>query len=159
MKTKSIPAGYHTLTPHLVVAGAAKAIEFYKEAFNADELVRLAGPDGRSIMHAALQIGDSQFFLVDESPDMGAKSPLSLGGTPVTIHSYVQDVDAAFKQATGAGAQTVMPPSDMFWGDRYAVITDPFGHKWSLAARKEDLTPEEIGERAQAFFQQRGGCA
>jgi PhnB protein len=159
MTTKSIPAGHHTLTPHLIVNGVAKAIEFYKEAFNAEELLRLPGPDGKSIMHAALQVGDSRFFLVDESPAMCVKGPLSLGGTPVTIHIYVEDVDAAFKQATTAGAQTVMPPADMFWGDRYAVITDPFGHKWSLATHKEDLTPEEIGKRAQAFFQQSGGCA
>jgi PhnB protein len=159
MTTKYIPEGHHTLTPHLVVNGAAKAIEFYKQAFNAEELLRLPGPDGKSIMHAAVQIGDSRLFLVDESPAMGARGPVSLGGTPVTIHTYVEDVDATFEKAVGAGAQALMPPGDMFWGDRYAVLTDPFGHKWSLATRKENLTSEEIGERAQAFFQNNNACA
>ena len=151
MKTqvKAIPDGFHTLTPHLVVKGASDAIEFYKRAFGAEEIGRLTAPDGKSIMHAQVKIGDSIVFLVDEFPQMGCKGPLSIGGTAVTLHLYVNDVDAAFQRAVAAGAQVRMPVSDMFWGDRYARLADPFGHEWSLASHKEDLTPEQIGERAK----------
>lgn len=148
-RVKPIPGGFHTLTPHLVVKGASKAIEFYKKAFGAEEIGRLPGPDGKSIIHADLKIGDSHVFLVDEIPEMNCHGPQSVGGTPVTIHMYVEDVDDAFGKAVSAGAKVRMPLSDMFWGDRYGVLTDPFGHSWSMATHKEDLTPAEIGKRAQ----------
>jgi PhnB protein len=136
---KPIPEGSHALTPHLVVKGASQAIEFYKKAFGAEEIMRMPGPDGRSIIHAQLKIG--------------GLGPLSIGGTPVTIHLFVEDVDTVFNRAVAAGAQVNMPLENAFWGDRYGRITDPFGHSWSLATHKEDLTPEEISKRAQA------GCA
>ena len=148
-RIKPIPSGFHTLTPHLVVKGASKAIEFYKKAFGAEEIGRVAGPDGKSLIHADLRIGDSHFFLVDEFPEMDCRGPESIGGTPVTIHTYVEDVDAAFGKAVAAGAQVKMPLSDMFWGDRYGVLADPFGHAWSIATHNADVTPEEIGKRAQ----------
>ena len=149
---KPIPEGHHTLTPHLVVKGAGEAIEFYKKAFGAEELTRMPGPDGKTIMHAALKIGDSRLFLVDEFPQMGSVGPLSLGGSPVFIHVFVEDVDTVFNQAVSAGAEVRMPLVDAFWGDRYGQLVDPFGHKWSLATHKEDLTPEEISKRAEAAF-------
>ena len=155
-RIKAVPDGYHTLTPHLVVKGASQAIEFYKKAFDAEEISRVPGPEGESLMHAELKIGDSRLFLVDEFPEMDCRGPQSIGGTPVTIHVYVEDVDAAFSKAVTAGAQVRMPLADMFWGDRYGVLADPFGHAWSLASHKEDLTPEEISERAQAAM---SGCA
>jgi PhnB protein len=155
-RIKAVPEGYHTLTPHLVVKGASQAIEFYKKAFGAEEITRMPGPDGKSVMHAELKIGDSRLFLVDEFPEMGSLGPQGIGGTPVVIHVYVEDADAVFNQAVAAGAQMRMPLEDAFWGDRYGQITDPFGHRWSLATHKEDLTPEEIGRRAQAAF---AGCA
>jgi PhnB protein len=147
---KPIPDGFHTLTAHLIVKGASQAIEFYKKAFGAEELGRLTGPNGNSVMHADLKIGDSHIFLVDEFPEIDCRGPESIGGTPVTIHMYVEDVDAAFDKAVAAGAKVQMPLADMFWGDRYGVVTDPFGHSWSLASHKEDLTREEIAKRAQA---------
>jgi PhnB protein len=152
---KPVPEGFHTLTPHLVVKGASQAIEFYKKAFGAEEITRVPGPDGKSLIHAELKIGDSRLLLVDEFPQMGCLGPQGIGGTPVTIHVFVEDVDTVFNQAVGAGAQVSMPLADMFWGDRYGQITDPFGHKWSLATHKEDLTPEQVSKRAQAAF---GGC-
>lgn len=148
-QVKPIPSGFHTLTPHLVVKGASQAIDFYKKAFGAQEIARSPGPDGKTIMHADLKIGDSHLFLVDEFPQMGCRGPESIGATPVTIHMYVEDVDAAFGKAVAAGAQVRMPLADMFWGDRFGMLTDPFGHCWSLATHKEDLTPEEIRKRAQ----------
>jgi len=155
-RIKAIPEGFHTLTPHLIVKGAAQAIEFYKKAFNAEEITRLPGPDGKSIMHAHIKIGDSPLFLVDEFSEMGSKGPHGIGGSPVFIHVFVEDVDTVFNQAVAAGAQVRMPLADMFWGDRYGQLTDPFGHQWSLATHKEDLTPDEIGKRAQAAF---GECS
>ncbi len=147
-----IPEGTHTITPHLVVKGADEAIGFYKKAFGAEEHFRMPGPDGKTVMHAELQIGDSVLYLNDEFPDMGCKGPQALGGTPVTIHLYVQDCDAAFAKATGAGCEVTMPVTDMFWGDRFGKVKDPFGHKWSIATHKEDLTPEEIGRRASKWM-------
>jgi len=149
-RIKAIPSGFHTLTPHLVVKGASQAIEFYKKAFGAEVITRVLGPDGKSLLHADLKIGDSHVFLVDEFPEMDCRGPQSIGATPVTIHMFVDDVDAAFGKAVAAGAQVKMPLADMFWGDRYGVLADPFGHAWSMATHKEDLTPEEIGKRAQA---------
>lgn len=140
---KPIPDGMHSLTPHLVCAGAADAIEFYKKAFNAVELARLPGPEGK-LAHAAVRIGDSVLMLVDEFPGMGAKGPKSLEGAPITLHLYVEDADAAMAQAVAAGAKVIMPLADMFWGDRYGQVEDPFGHRWSLATHMRDLSPEEI---------------
>ena len=154
--TKAIPEGFHTLTPHLIVKGASQAIEFYKKAFGAEEIVRMPGPDGKSVMHAELKIGDSRLLLADEFPQMGSLGPQGTAGTPIGIHVYVEDVDAAFNSAVAAGSQVRMPVADMFWGDRYGIVVDPFGHRWSLATHKEDLTPEEIGKRAQTAF---AGCA
>jgi PhnB protein len=147
---KPIPEGMRSLTPHIVCANAADAIEFYKKAFNAIEQFRLPGPGGK-IMHACLKIGDSMLMMTDEWPDHQAFGPLTLKGTPVTIHYYVEDVDAAFKQAVDAGATVVMPVSDMFWGDRYGLVKDPFGHSWSLATHKRDLSAEEIQQAMAAM--------
>jgi uncharacterized glyoxalase superfamily protein PhnB len=154
---KAIPEGLHAVTPHLVVKGGADAIAFYKKAFGAQELHRMPGPDGK-LMHAAIKIGDSQIFLADEHPQMGHKSPLGLGGSPVSLHVYVDDVDTVFQKAVAAGAKVRMPVMDMFWGDRYGQVTDPFGHEWSIATHIEDVPPEEMPKRAQAAFSQPGQC-
>jgi PhnB protein len=146
-----IPAGYHTATPYLVIKDAAKAIEFYKQAFGAQELFRMPKPDG-TIMHGEIQIGDSRLMVADEAA-VGANSPQSLNGTPVSIFLYVADVDAAFNQAIAAGAKPTMPVQDMFWGDRYGRVTDPFGHQWHVATHKEDVSPAEMGQRAAAAMQ------
>ena len=148
---KPIPDGFHTITPHLVVKGAAKAIDFYKSAFGAEELGRHATPDG-SIMHALLKIGDSMLMLNDEFPQMGAKGPNSIGGTSVTLNLYVQDADKSFQRAVTAGATVRMPIADMFWGDRYGIVQDPFGHAWSIATHKQDLTSAQIEKAAASAF-------
>jgi PhnB protein len=145
---KSVPDGYHTLTPHLVCAGASDAIAFYKKAFGATELMRLPMPEGK-LLHASLKIGDSIVLLNDEFPEMGAVGPKALKGSPVTIHLFVDDADASFKRAVKAGATVKMPLQDMFWGDRYGVLEDPFGHNWSIATHKADLTHKEIQEAAK----------
>jgi len=147
-KVKQIPDGMHSVTPHLICAGAANAIEFYKKAFNAVEEVRLAGPQGR-LMHAMIRIEGSAVMLVDEMPEWGALGPKSLKGSPVTIHLYVEDVDAFVKRAVAAGAKITMPLDDMFWGDRYCKLEDPFGHHWSVATHLRDLSPEEIKQAMQ----------
>jgi uncharacterized glyoxalase superfamily protein PhnB len=156
-KKSRVPEGHHTITPHLVVKGAAQAIEFYTKAFGAKELSRHPGPDGSSIMHAALQIGDSRLFLNDEFPRMGVTSPLAMGGTPVTIHLYVEDADAVFGQAVEAGAQIAMPLADQFWGDRYGMVIDPFGHRWSIASQFNEMTPEQMKQASAAAFEGCGG--
>ncbi|TWT44635.1 hypothetical protein RAS1_10500 [Phycisphaerae bacterium RAS1] len=138
-----IPPGFSTITPHLVIRNAAAAIEFYKKAFAAEEVMRMPGPDGKSVMHAELKIGNSIFMLADEFPDMNCHSPQKYNGSPVGIHLYVTNVDAAFKRAVDAGAKVTMPVTDMFWGDRYGKLTDPFGHEWSIATHTRDVTPEE----------------
>jgi uncharacterized glyoxalase superfamily protein PhnB len=142
----------HGIIPHLVVQGGAQAIEFYKKAFGATEIMRMPGPDGKTIGHAELKIAGSMVFLADECPVMGSRSPLALGGTPVTLSFYVPDVDAVFAQAVAAGATVRMPPADMFWGDRYGQLTDPFGHVWALCTHKEDVAPDEMARRAQAAY-------
>jgi uncharacterized glyoxalase superfamily protein PhnB len=152
-----IPARFHTVTPHLVVRGAVEAIGFYKRAFGAEEHCRMAGPDGMSIMHAELQIGDSIIFLNDEFPQIGVVSPKTLNGSPVTIHLYVEDADAVFRQAANAGATVTMPVQETFWGDRYGKLVDPYGHHWSIATHVEDVSNEEIGNRAAAAFSNDGG--
>jgi PhnB protein len=154
--SQAIPRGYHTITPHLTVRGAADAIDFYKRAFGARERGRMPLPDGRTIMHAELQIGNSIVFLADEFPDMGCRAPQSLGGSTGALHLYVKDVDRAFQRAVAAGAEVRMPVADMFWGDRYAKVADPFGHEWGLATHKKDLSAREIGRRADAFFSRMG---
>jgi len=138
-----IPQDMHSVTPHLICAGAAKAIDFYVKAFGATETARLPGPDGR-LMHAAVKIGDSQVMLVDEMPEYGALSPKSLKGSPVTIHLYVDDVDAFVKRAVKAGAKVTMPVEDQFWGDRYGKLEDPFGHHWSVATHVRDVSADEM---------------
>jgi PhnB protein len=148
---KPIPDGMHTITPHLVCAGAADAIEFYKVAFGAIEMMRLPGPHGK-LIHASLRIGDSAVMLVDENPEWGIVGPKSLKGSPVTIHLYVEDVDATFDRAVAAGAKVTMPVEDMFWGDRYGKLEDPFGHHWSLATHIRDMTPDEIQQATKKMF-------
>lgn len=149
--TKPIPDGYHTATPYLIITDAAKAIEFYKEAFGATECMRLPTPDGK-LMHAEIMIGDSPIMLCDECPEWHALSPQTIGGTAVSIVLYVADVDAVVNRAVAAGATLLMPVADQFWGDRMGTVADPFGHKWSVATHTEDVTPEEIGARAKALF-------
>src|SRR5262245_57222770 len=148
-----IPSGRHTITPHLIIKGASEAIEFYKKAFGAEELFRMPfpGPDGQvKLGHAEVKIGDSLLYLADEFPEQGGLGPQ--GNSPVTIHLYVTDADAAFKRAVDAGAKVTMPLADMFWGDRYGKIVDPFGHHWSIAEHLEDLTPEQMEQRMAAAF-------
>ena len=147
-KVKSLPDGMHSVTPHLVCAGAADAIEFYKNAFNATQTMRLPGPDGK-LMHAAIRIGDSTVMLVDESPEWGMVGPKTLKGSPVTIHLYVEDVDTVVARAVKFGAKVTMPVADMFWGDRYGVLEDPFGHHWSVAKHIRDVSPEEMQQAMQ----------
>ena len=142
---KPIPDGMHALTPHLVCAGAADAIKFYEKAFNAVELSRLPGPGGK-LMHASVRIGDSVLMLVDENLEWGALGPKTLKGSPVTIHLYVENADAAVEQAVAAGAKITMALADMFWGDRYAMLEDPFGHHWSVATHTRDVSPQEMRE-------------
>ena len=148
---KPIPRGMRSITPHLVCAGAADAIEFYKKAFGATELNRVLGPDGK-ILNAAIQIGDSVIMLVDEFKEWGSFGPKSLNGSPVTIHLYVENADQAFDRAVSAGARVRLPLDDMFWGDRYGQLEDPFGHLWWVATHKEDVAPEEMQKRVQAMF-------
>jgi PhnB protein len=144
--------GMHTVTPHLVCDGAADAIEFYKKAFGATEMMRLPGPNGR-LMHAGVRIGDSIVMLVDENREWGALGPLALKGSPVTIHLQVADADALFDRAVKAGATVVMPIDDAFWGDRYGLLKDPFGHSWSIATHVRDLSPEQILEASKGACQ------
>jgi PhnB protein len=146
--TKPIPAGYHTVTPYLTLDDATAAIEFYKDAFGATERVRMEAPGGK-IGHAELEIGDSVVMLADAMPESTTKSPRELGGTSAGVFLYVADVDAVIKQAAKAGATITQEATDMFWGDRFGTVTDPYGHVWSVATHVEDLTPAEIAERAK----------
>ncbi len=143
MSVKPIPDGYHTLTPFLTVRDAERAIEFYKNAFGAESRGLMKGPDGK-VMHAEIKIGDSVVMLSDEFPDFGSVSPQGLGGSPMGLHIYVDDVDNSFDRAVKAGAQVEMPVMDQFWGDRYGRLKDPFGHKWSIATHKKDLSMDEM---------------
>jgi PhnB protein len=140
-----IPEGMHSVTPHLTIEGAAHAIEFYKKAFDAQELARLPAPDGK-LMHAVIRIGDSTVMLNDAFPDHGTHGPKALKGSPVTIHLYLRDVDATVAKATKAGAKVVMPVADQFWGDRYGLLEDPFGHRWSVATHIRDVDPKDYAE-------------
>lgn len=146
-----IPEEFRTITPHLVVRDVPRAVEFYRKGFGAEEVLRNTTQDG-SIIHCELLLGDSRFFLVEENPEWGSQSPLGLGGTPVTLHLYVADVDSDFARAVNAGAEVLMPLDDQFWGDRYGIVQDPFGHRWSLASRIEDLSPAELRRRANEAF-------
>jgi PhnB protein len=148
MAAKPIPEGYHSLTPTIAVDDAAEAIEFYKQAFGARERMRMPGPDGR-IAHAELEIGDSVLMLADPYPHASAKPPKELGGTSGSVLIYVENVDAVVQQAVDAGATVTMPVEDMFWGDRFGTVTDPFGHAWQLATHTEDVPPEQMAERAK----------
>ena len=148
MATKSIPDGYHSVTPYLIIKGAAKAIEFYQRAFGATELMRMNGPDGR-IAHAEIKIGDSAVMLADEAPDMGHRSPQSLGGAGVGLMVYVDRVDEVYKRAITAGAKEVRPVKDQFYGDRSGTLQDPFGHTWTIATHVEDIAPDELRRRME----------
>jgi PhnB protein len=156
MAVKPIPEGYHSVTPYLIVNDGAGAIEFYKRAFGATELMRMEGPGGK-VGHAEVRIGNSPVMLADEFPDMGARSPRSLGGSPVSLLVYVEDVDAQFRQAIAAGAKEIRPLADQFYGDRSGVLEDPFGHVWNLATHKEDVSPEEMQRRSEAMMTQQAG--
>ena len=149
MPVRPVPEGYSTVTPYLIVDGAAAAIDFYKRAFNANELMRFAGPDGK-IGHAELQIGDSRIMLADEHPQMGYGSPTALGGSAISIMLYLEDVDGVFKRALEAGAKTQQELKNQFYGDRSGTVIDPFGHIWTIATHVEDVSPEEMQRRMEA---------
>lgn len=149
MAVKTIPDGYHSVTPYLIITGAAEAIDYYKKAFGATELLRMPAPGGK-IGHAEIKIGDSPIMLADEFPEMGYKSPQTLGGSPVSIMIYVADVDTVFDQAVAAGGKVQRPVKDQFYGDRSGTLADPFGHVWHVATHKEDVSGEEMERRAQA---------
>jgi len=148
-KVKPIPTGYHTVTPYMIIKHAADAIEFYKKAFGAVEIFRMAKPDGR-IGHAEIKIGDSMIMLADEYPEMNARSPQTIGGASVSLCLYVEDVDTCFNQAVAAGAKVIRPVQNQFYGDRSGMVADPFGYQWNLSTHVEDLTAEEISKRAAA---------
>jgi uncharacterized glyoxalase superfamily protein PhnB len=156
-RAKPVPKGMATVTPHLVCGNCADAIEFYKGAFRAVEVSKLLMPDGDRIIHAMIQIGDSMVMLMDEFPEWGAAGPITLNGSPVTLHLYVEDVDAFIDRAVWAGATVTMPVQDTFWGDRYGKLEDPFGHKWSVATHIRDIEPEQIAHAAREFFSSMGG--
>ncbi len=149
-----IPEGYHTVTATLTVRGADKAIEFYRKAFGAELLDRMTTPDGKAVVHAALKIGDSRMFLCDELPDMAARAPQSLGGTTSTVYLDVRNVDEAFRKAVSAGATVKMPVENAFWGDRFGSVADPFGYTWDLATHVEDVPPDEMKKRGEAFIKE-----
>jgi PhnB protein len=151
-KVNPIPKGYHSVTPGLSVRDAAKAIEFYKKAFDAKEKTRMTGPDGKSVMHAELQIGNSKLMLGEEMPQMGNPSPQTLNGTTINLYIYVKNADKVFEQAVKAGATVTMPLNDAFWGDRFGSVKDPFGHSWGIATRKRNLSDKQMRKAAEEFF-------
>jgi len=153
---KPIPEGYHSVTPYLIIKGATEAIDFYKKAFGATELFRMPAPEGK-IGHAEIKIGDSPIMLADEFPEMGYKSPQTLGGSPVSLMIYVADVDTVFKQAIAAGGKEQRPVKDQFYGDRSGTLEDPFGHVWHVATHKEDVSPEEMERRMKSYTAASGG--
>ena len=156
MSVKPIPDGYHSVTPYLIVRGGAQALEFYQQAFGAVELMRMAGPDGK-IGHAEIRIGDSPVMLADEHPEMDVLGPQSRGGSTCGMLIYVDDVDTAFPQALAAGATEERPVQDQFYGDRSGTLVDPFGHRWTIATHVEDLSPEELAQRAEAAMPEHAG--
>jgi PhnB protein len=147
-----VPEGFSTLTAHLIVDGAADAMDFYKRAFGAEEIGRAPMPDGKKLMHGLLKVGDSMLMLVDSFPEFSAKGPQALGGSPVTLHFYTTDADSAFERAVSAGCTVMMPLADMFWGDRYGKVKDPFGHEWSIATKIKNMSPEEMEKAQKAAF-------
>ena len=151
MATKTIPDGYHTLTPYLVMKRASEALDFYQKAFGAKELFRMAMPGG-GIGHAEIQVGDSRFMLSDENPKMGFVGPETLGGSPMSLMLYVTDADRVFNQAVAAGATVMRPLQNQFYGDRSGTVKDPFGHVWTVATHLEDVPPEEMAKRAEQFM-------
>lgn len=151
-QVKTQPDGYHALTPGLTIKGADRAIPFYEKALGAKVSSRMNGPDGHSVMHAELKVGDSVFMLGEEDPSMGNRSPSTLGGTTVSLYVYTPDVDGLYQRALAAGATSVAPPTDMFWGDRHARIRDPFGHEWGLATHVEEVPPAEMERRAREWM-------
>jgi PhnB protein len=157
MAVKAIPDGYHTATPYLIVKGAAEALDFYKKALGATEVMRMLGPNG-CVGHAEIRIGNSALMLADENPAMNARSPKTLGGSPISIMLYVEDADARFNQAVAAGAKVIRPLADQFYGDRSGIVEDPFGHTWSISTHKEDVPPDEMQRRAEAFMKKQGGA-
>jgi PhnB protein len=157
MPVKPIPEGYHTVTPYLIVTGAAEALEYYRKAFGATELMRMAAPGGK-IGHAEITIGDSHVMLADEFPDMGFRGPRSLGGSAVSMLLYVEDVDDRFEKAIAAGGTGLKPVADQFYGDRSGTLEDPFGHVWTIATHTEDLAPAEIERRAEAWAKEQAGA-
>lgn len=157
MAVQAVPEGYHTATPYLIVDDAARALEFYRKAFGAKERMRFAAPGGK-IGHAEITIGDSAIMLADEHPEMGYRGPQAIGGTPVSIHLYVENVDEVFPRAVAAGATALRPVADQFYGDRSGTLRDPFGHVWHVATHKEELSPEEMHRRAQAAMKQAAGA-
>jgi len=152
MATKAIPDGYHSVTPYLIITGAADAIDFYKRAFGATELMRMPRPDGK-IGHAEIRIGDSPLMLAEEHPEMGYRSPKSLGGTGVSLMVYVERVDEVFARAVASGAKELLAVKDQFYGDRSGTLQDPFGHTWTVATHVEDVPPDELSRRAEKFMQ------
>jgi len=153
MAVAAVPRGFHTITPYIVVRGARKAIDFYKKSFGAEEVHAMPMPDGK-IMHAEIKIGDSYLMLADEFPQWGATGPETLGGVTSSVLLYVENVDARFQQALDAGCTVMKPLQNQFWGDRMGTVTDPFGHKWSLASHVEDVTPDEMRKRGEAMMKQ-----
>jgi PhnB protein len=156
MAVKAIPDGYHSVTPYLIIKGADRAIDFYKKVFGAAQRMRMDGPNA-TVGHAEIEIGGSAIMLADECPDMGFRSPQSIGGTGVSLHLYVNDVDACFNRAIAAGAKALRPVQDQFYGDRSGTLEDPFGHVWTISTHKEDLSHEELCKRAEAAMKQHGG--
>ena len=153
-QVKPIPDGFNSISAYLIVKDSVEAMEFYRKAFSGEPGDRMPGPDGQGTLHAEMRIGNSTLMLCDENPAWGTKAPPTLGGTPVHLHLYVEDADAVYNQAVAAGCEVTQPIHDTFWGDRYARVSDPFGHAWSIATHKEDLTPEEQDKRAEDFIAQ-----
>ena len=156
MAVKAIPDGYHSVTAYLIIKGADRAIDFYKKVFGATQRMRMDGPNG-TVGHAEIEIDGSAIMLADEFPDMGFRSPQSLGGAGVSLHLYVKDVDTCFNRAVAAGGKALRPVQDQFYGDRSGTLEDPFGHVWTISTHKEDLSAEEIHKRSEAFMKQQGG--
>jgi PhnB protein len=151
---RAVPKIFRTVTPHLTIEGAAEAIKFYKKAFGAKEISRMKAPDGKRLMHAMIMVGNSVVMLNDAFPEWGGKGPKALGGSAVAIHLYVEDADKMFKKAVKAGATVAMPLADMFWGDRYGLLIDPFGHRWAIATHKKEMTPAQMAKAAKAAMVQ-----
>ena len=156
-KVKAVPKGFRTVNAYLTVDSGTRALEFYRKAFNAKELARMMYPDGQRLAHAEMKIGNTIVMISDEAPERGVRSPKSFGGTGLRLVLYVRNCDRVYKRALKAGATSLMEPADMFWGDRWSEVQDPFGHRWEIATHKEDVSGEEMGRRSQEFFAKMGG--